>query len=182
MKEIIFHGRGGQGTVIASEMLAAGLANENKWVAAFPSFGPERRGAPVDAFIRFDDKPVTSVSEIKQPDCLMVLDRVRAIKTPDNPGVKPGGILILNVGADFTLKQYKEIGVIGRVDATNIAVEEIGRDISNSVMLGAFARATGWIGLEPLSKTLEEHFKGKLLTVNIRCLKRGYEEIVLRQD
>ncbi len=181
MKEIKLWGRGGQGAVIAAEMLAAALATDGKWVAAFPSFGPERRGAPVDAFIRFDDKPITTVSEIKAPDCLMVLDRVRAVSTPVDPEIKPDGILIMNVAMDVEPKAYQGISVLGRVDGTKIGMEEIGRDISNSVMLGAFAKTTGWISEEPLLECLEEHFAGKLLKVNQQCLKRGFQETVVTQ-
>jgi pyruvate ferredoxin oxidoreductase gamma subunit len=179
MKEIIMWGRGGQGAVIASEMLAGAFAKEGKWVSAFPSFGPERRGAPVDAFIRFNEKKITTVSQIRHPDCLIVMDRMRANTTPEDPEMREGGILVLNISNDFIPAQFKGIDILGRIDATSIALEEIGRDISNSVMLGAFARATGWVGLDSLVSVLEEKFQEKLLKQNVRCMERGYEEIDL---
>lgn len=181
MNEIKMWGRGGQGTVMAAEILAFGLAEEGKWVAAFPSFGPERRGAPVDAFIRFNDRKVINVSEIIYPDCLAVFDRMRAISTPEDPQIKKGGMLILNVPIDFKTKPYKGLKNLAKVDATAIAVQEIGRDISNSGMLGALAKVTGWLSLSSLEKGLKEHFKGKLLDVNVRCLHRGYDEVEINQ-
>ena len=74
-------------------------------------------------------------------------------------------------------KDYEGIGILGLIDATAIATEEIGRDISNSVMMGAFAKGTGWVSVEAIGKALEGYFQGKLLQANLRCLQRGYEEI-----
>jgi 2-oxoacid:acceptor oxidoreductase gamma subunit (pyruvate/2-ketoisovalerate family) len=176
MKEVRIMGRGGQGTVIAAEMLAGALAEEGKWVSAFPSFGVERRGAPVDAFLRFGDKRITKVSLITEPDCLVVFDRKRASSVPKYPELKAGGIMILNVRR-AAHKSYEGIGILGLIDATALATEEIGRDISNTVMMGAFARCTGWVSVEAIGKILEGYFHGRLLQVNIQCLKRGYEEV-----
>ena len=181
MKEVRMMGRGGQGTVIASEMLAAALAEEGKWVSAFPSFGVERRGAPVDAFLRFGDRRITQVSLITKADCLVVLDRKRANAVFKSPELKPGGIMVLNMRT-VAQEIYEGIGVLGQIDATGVATEEIGRDISNTVMMGAFARCTGWVGLEAIVKILRGYFQGKLLEMNIRCLKRGYEEIRVIND
>jgi 2-oxoacid:acceptor oxidoreductase gamma subunit (pyruvate/2-ketoisovalerate family) len=176
MKEVRMMGRGGQGTVIAAEMLAAALAEEGKWVSAFPSFGVERRGAPVDAFLRFDNRPIAKVSLIEKADCLIVLDRKRANSLPESPELKPGAIMVLNVRT-AAHKIYGEIGVLGQIDATAVAMEEIGKDISNTVMMGAFARCTGWVGLEAIGKILEERFQGRLRDMNMKCLQRGYEEV-----
>ena len=170
MREIRMMGRGGQGTVIAAEMLAAALAEEGKWVSAFPSFGVERRGAPVEAFLRFGEKPITKVSLIEKADCLIVLDRKRALSVPTSPDLKLRG------GFE---KAYDGVSALGRIDATGVAAEEIGRDISNTVMMGAFARCTGWVSLEAIGKVLETYFRGKVLEDNIRCLNRGYKETTI---
>jgi len=171
-------GRGGQGTVIAAEMLAAALAEEGKWVSAFPSFGVERRGAPVEAFLRFGEKPITKVSLIEKADCLIVLDRKRALSVPTSPDLKPGGIMVMNLRGGFE-KAYDGVSALGRIDATGVAAEEIGRDISNTVMMGAFARCTGWVSLEAIGKVFETYFRGKVLENNIRCLNRGYKETTI---
>ena len=176
MKEIRWHGRGGQGAVVAARVLATAFVREDKIAMAFPKFGAERRGAPVVAFNGFSDKPIREKTELYHPDCLIVIDPLLMRNVNVFQGIKANGILVMN-GTHPMTEQYPEnLRVIGLVDATRIGLEEIGRPISNSTMLGAFARTTDWVKLDSILTSLEEYFTGGVLQKNIRCVQRGYEE------
>jgi len=181
-KEIRFHGRGGQGTVVAMQILATAVVGEGKYAAAFPTFGFERRGAPVAAFCRMDDKPIRERMQVYRPDCLVVIDP-GMIKSPQIfNGVKEGAILVLNAVEPIRRVQYhKHLSMAGVVDATKIGLEEIGTSITNTCMLGAFSRATDWVQLDSLLASLEEFFSGAILEKNIRCVERGFKETTITQ-
>lgn len=174
MKEIRVHGRGGQGAVMAARMLATAFVAQGRCVASFPMFGFERRGAPVMAFTRVDDKPIKEKTQIYYPDCLMVIDpgltRLPALFS----GLKPEGILILNSPTPLQEKPHENLKLSGVIDATAIAVEEIGRDVPNTCLLGVFAATTGWIEMEHILYSLEQYFTGELLEMNVRCAERGF--------
>jgi len=179
MKEIRLHGLGGQGAVIASDIMAIALAQEGKEVASFPSFGAERRGSPVSAFVRFDEKPIREKCLIYTPDCLMILD-VSQIKVDTTfAGAKPGCALIVNTYSDMTGFSRPNIDLIGTIDATGIAKEELGRPIVNTCMVGAFAGVTRWVSLESIIVGLKEVFTGKLLEKNIKVAQRGFNEVLV---
>lgn len=176
MKEIRWHGRGGQGAVVAARLLAASFVTEGKSATAFPRFGFERRGAPVTAFTRFDDTPVRQKTQIYYPDCVIVLDQ-RLMRSVDVfEGIKEGAVAIINTTETQPERYHKNLLTIGAVDAIKIGLEEIGRPITNSAMLGAFARATGWVKLDSILANLEDYFSGIVLKKNLRCIQRGYEE------
>ena len=175
MKEIRFHGIGGQGAVTGAEMLAAAFLREGKHTSMFPVFGGERRGAPVLAFLRFDDKPVRQTSQIYEPDCLVIL-APRQVRYSDTfSGLRGDGIIALNTSNPVTESPYKGVKKVGFVDAIGIALEEIGRPIPNTTMLGAFAKATGWLSLDSIVSSLGEYFEGARLQANINCVQRGFE-------
>lgn len=175
MKEIRFHGRAGQGARMASEILAAAFVLEGKYVSAFPMFGAERRGAPVSAFLRFDDKPVRETTQIYEPDCLVIIDPAQ-IKQATFKGIKEGGIAILNISKPTIERPHQNIELVGFADATAIALEEIGRAIVNTCMLGVFTKTTGWVMLDSILSSLEQHFTGKLLQNNANSVRRGFEK------
>jgi len=176
MKEIRFHGRGGQGAVLAARMLAISCVREGKCVASFPMYGFERRGAPVVAFTRFDDKVIREKTQIYNPDCLVVIDPTLITLPTLFAGLKPDGVLILNSPRGFDRQPDKNLKLAGVVDATKIAVEEVGRDVPNTCLLGAFAAVTGWVGLESVKLSVAEYFSGEVLKKNLRCVERGYSE------
>ncbi len=173
MKEIRLHGRAGQGVRMAAEILASALVREGKYASAFPMFGAERRGAPITAFLRFDDKPVRLATQIYKPDCLVVLDPAQ-LKPATFNGLRPRGILVLSTSKPITERIHPNVGVIGFTDATAIALEEIGRPIVNTCMLGVFAKTTGWTSLDFILPSLEAHFSGPLLQKNARAVRRGF--------
>lgn len=181
IKEIRFHGRGGQGAVLAARMLASAAAIEDKCVASFPMYGFERRGMPVIAFTRFDEQPIREKTQIYTPDCLMVIDpTLLSLETLFN-GLKPGGYLILNNKRSLDSTPSENLGMTGVVNATQVALDEIGRDIPNTCLLGALAKTTGWLSLNSVLGALEEYFSGSILKKNIRNAERGYNEVEVQQ-
>ncbi len=160
MIEIRFHGRGGQGAVVASKVLAVALFLEGKYVQSFPAFGAERRGAPVAAFIRMDDRPISLRSYIYAPDHVVVLDPTLMEVTDVTAGLKPGGWVVVNTGqapADLTgLEGFRPAAVdAGRIAAAN-GVGTALAPIVNTAILGAFARASGLVALDSIEQAILE--------------------------
>jgi 2-oxoacid:acceptor oxidoreductase gamma subunit (pyruvate/2-ketoisovalerate family) len=180
MKEIRVHGRGGQGAVMAVKMLASVAAAEGKYVASFPMYGFERRGAPVVAFSRIDDIPLREKTQIYEPDCLVVIDPTLLGLASLFEGLKPDGVLIVNTAKPMIKPPTPNIKKAGIINATHIALCEIGRDIPNTCLIGALAATTGWLKLESILKALPDYFEGNMLKQNIRNVERGYNEVEVR--
>ena len=177
MKEIRIHGRGGQGAVLAARMLATAFVAEGKSVATFPMFGFERRGSPVVAFARFDDKPIREKTQIYNPDCLVVIDPGLMSLPTLFTGLKLGGVLILNSPKLPRGHLSDNLKLAGVINATQISVEEISRDIPNTCLIGALAAATQWLKLDSILSNLGEYLSGEILEKNIRSAERGYHEV-----
>jgi len=182
MLEVRFHGRGGQGAVTSAELLAVSAIAEGRYAQAFPSFGPERRGAPVIAYARIDDTPIRNRTAVERPDIVVVLDPSLLTIVKVDEGLKDGGILVLNsVKSPKELREeFKLRGRIAVVNANHIAREEIGRVITNTTMLGALVKATGLVTQEPIHKALTERF-GKIASRNIKAFDRAYHECCVLQ-
>ncbi len=181
--EIRWHGRGGQGAVTSAELLARAALAEGKYAQAFPAFGPERRGAPVLAFVRINEKqPIKVRAGITQPDVVVVLDPGLLSIVDATAGLKDGGIFIVNTKKSG--EQIRtEFGVKARlatVDATSIARELLGLPITNTTMIGAVVKATGIVKLESLEEPLKNRF-GRLAERNINAMKRAYAETVIKE-
>lgn len=165
MIEIRIHGRGGQGAVVASKMLVTAAAMEGKKVQAFPFFGAERRGAPVAAFARIDDRKIHLHSEIYTPDCVIVLDPILYQTVPVTAGLKKGGWILLNSPREPSSFSFPGEFRIATVDASGIARKHrLGsrtEPIVNTAILGAFAKVTGIIGIEVLARTIRQTLPGK---------------------
>lgn len=178
MGEIRLHGRGGQGTVIAAEMLANAFVFGGKYASVFPSFGVERRGSAVMAFARFDDKPIREHTRVYRPDILLMLDQSLTEMRSNYDGFKKGGIIVANTKSEENIiKMNVKQSLLATIDGVSIALEETGLNITNICMLGAFAKATKLVELDDLKKALELYFKGEVLKKNLRSLERGYEEV-----
>jgi phenylglyoxylate dehydrogenase gamma subunit len=162
---------------MASEILATAFVAEGKYATAFPSFGTERRGAPVKAFLRTDDKPIREITQIYQPDCLLLLDPLFQNVAEVYDGLKPGGILVMNSQLPVDGKPQENVVCLGFIDATRIALEEINRPSTNSCMAGAFAATTGYLNLNAIENALGNFFRDKVLEGNIRCARRGFSEV-----
>jgi pyruvate ferredoxin oxidoreductase gamma subunit len=183
MLEIRFHGRGGQGAVTSAELIAVAAINKGMYAQAFPSFGPERRGAPVVAFCRVDDKRILARTKVYEPDVVVILDSGLLTLIDPVEGLKPNGMLILN-----SKKSYEEIMNecrfscrVGIVDADRIAREELGRVIVNTTMLGAVIKATGLLEVEDMRGPMLERFGTKLGEKNMKALERAYDELELKE-
>jgi len=152
MKEIRIHGRGGQGSVTAAELLAVAAFDDGKYSQAFPAFGVERRGAPVMAFVRLDNKPI----------------RLRR-------GAKPDGIILINTEKkpeDFKLETTASIKTL---DATKLAMDFIGKPIVNTTLIGAFAGVSGLIRPESIKNAVIERFPGKVGERNAQAIQAAYD-------
>jgi phenylglyoxylate dehydrogenase gamma subunit len=178
MYEIRFHGRGGQGAVMAARILAKALVQEGKYVKAVPSFGFERRGAPVSAFLRFDDKLIRQTTNIYYPDCIICVDPTLFKTVNIFEGVKENGVLVQATPKPIEeLPLPSQIKTVGLCDAYRIALEVIGRQITNTIMLGALLKTIHIVSIESLLAAMEEvAFRDAALTKNIKAVNRGYEE------
>lgn len=178
MHEVRLHGRGGQGAVLASAILAAALVEEGRHVMAIPAFGFERRGAPVVAFLRLADAEIRRVTNIYSPDIVMVIDPTVARAVDVFAGMPRGGTLIQATGkAPEELEVPASVGVVAVCNAVPIALDIFRRQITNTIMLGAFARATGLVSVDSLEKALEEtHFRDAGLKQNVEAVRRGFAE------
>ena len=178
MQQIRIHGRGGQGAVTAAELIAIAAHLDGKEAQAFPSFGVERTGAPVEAFARISDTPIRSRSHIYNPDVLIVQDASLLAAVNVFNGASKNTIIIIN-----TSKSKEDLEVnfdkknIHCLDATKIALEELGKNIVNTVVLGAFAKSTGLVSIESLKHAIREKFGEKsaeLAEKNIKAIERAY--------
>lgn len=181
MIQIRLHGRGGQGTVTAAELLASAAFDDGREAQAFPAFGVERRGAPVQAFCRISEEPIRTRSQVYAPDIVIVQDTTLLGVVDVIAGLKPGGILLIN-----SERSAGELGINGdfrvvAVPATKIALEILGRPITNTAIMGAFAAATGAISLEAIERNIKGRFRGELGEKNVACAKRAYEMVKGRQ-
>jgi 2-oxoacid:acceptor oxidoreductase gamma subunit (pyruvate/2-ketoisovalerate family) len=176
-KEIRIHGRGGQGAVLAAKMLASACALEGRHVASFPMYGFERRGMPVIAFTRFAAEPIREKTQIYTPDCIMVIDPTLLDLQSLYDGLKPGGILILNRAKPLEKKPVANLSKAGVINATHVALCEIGKDIPNTCLIGALAATTGWVSLDSVLQGLADYLDGEMLEMNIRNAQRGYHEV-----
>jgi phenylglyoxylate dehydrogenase gamma subunit len=176
MYEIRFHGRGGQGAVLASKILAKALVEEGKFVKAIPSFGFERRGAPVASYLRFDDRPIRQTTNIYHPDCVICLDPTLPRSVNIFEELKPGGVCVLATKKPLDQVAYPSIlSRIGLCDAFGIALRIFGRPITNSVMLGAFVKATGLVSLDAMQKAMAyADFRDAALEKKIQAVNEGY--------
>lgn len=181
--EIRWHGRGGQGTVTSTELMARAAISEGKYAQAFPSFGPERRGAPVLAFVRINSKePIRIRAEILEPDVVVVLDPGLLSIINVTSGLKANGVVVINTRkqAEQLRKEFGFKWSLATIDATSIAKEILGVPITNTTMVGALIKATGIIELESLVEPLKDRF-GRLAERNIEAMKKAYEETLVKE-
>ena len=174
MIEVRFHGRGGQGVVTSANLLAIAAFKEGKYCQAFPFFGTERRGAPVVAFCRIDDKFIRTREQVYEPDYVVVLDPTLLKVIDVTEGLKEDGMLIMNTNKEVKLNTKAKIK---RVDATKIALEVIGKPFVNAPMIGALIGATHLVKLNSLMEAIKERFPEEIAKKNIEAVKRAYEEV-----
>lgn len=175
MKEIRIHGRGGQGSVTAAELLAVAAFDDGKYSQAFPAFGVERRGAPVMAFVRLDDKPIRLRSQVYEPDYVIVQDVTLVDVVNVAAGAKPDGIILINTEKSPSSFNLDAKASIKTLDATKLAMDIIGKPIVNTTLVGAFAGISGLIRPESIKNAVMERFPGKVGEKNAQAIQAAYE-------
>lgn len=177
MVEIRLHGRGGQGGVTSADLLAKAAIGQGHYAQAFPSFGPERRGAPVVAFVRIDEKQIRVREQIYDPNLVLVLDPTLLDIVDVGKGLKADGVIVANSphSAEELKKKYGWTKV-AQVNADLIAREELGVPITNTTMLGALLKASGIVPVEAMEPMIMERFGPKLGPKNYKALQRAYNE------
>ncbi|MFH1232716.1 MAG: pyruvate ferredoxin oxidoreductase subunit gamma [Patescibacteria group bacterium] len=180
MLQIRIHGRGGQGVVTAAELIAIAAFIDGKQSQAFPSFGVERTGAPVESYVRIDDKPIKTHEQIYQPDILIIQDSTLLNNPSLTNGINSKTKIIINTTKNKTdLKLKLPKSNIYTIDATKIAMEILGKNIVNTVILGAMSKFTGLISLDSLKKAIREKFSDKneeLIIKNIKAIEKAYHK------
>jgi pyruvate ferredoxin oxidoreductase gamma subunit len=182
MIEIRIHGRGGQGNVAAAELLSIAAFKDGKFAQAFPSFGAERIGAPVQAFVRIDDKKIRTREEVRTPNYLIVQDSFLIGAVPVLDGIKPDGLILVNSDEAPEDLNIKTTARVETIPATEIALEIIGRPIPNAIMIGAFCSLTGLVSIGAVQEAIMEKFPGRVGENNIAALERAVEIMEKKKD
>ncbi len=187
LTEIRWHGRGGQGAKTAALLFGEAALSTGKYIQAFPEYGPERMGAPVQSFNRLSSRPITLHSQVIAPDIVVVLDPTLIGPVEVTAGLSPGGIIIVN-SQDSPREMRKELGLasgkgkVFTVDASAISRKHLGREFPNTPMMGALVKATDILGLESLlsdtRKKLEKKFRRKpeVIKGNLQSIRDAYKE------
>jgi len=180
--EIRWHGRGGMGAVTSAELVARAAISEGKHAQSFPSFGPERRGAPVLAFLRVSDEFIKSRTVIYEPDIVAVLDPGLLHAVDVTSGLKENGKIIINSrkSPDELKSEFGYKWPVAAVNATKIAREAIGLPITNTALIGALLKVTEIVKMDSLVTQLQERF-GPRAKGNIEAMNRAYNETVVKE-
>lgn len=192
MTEILWHGRGGQGAFTAAKLLGAAFSlSDEKYALAFPSFGPERRGAPILAFTKLDDKPIGDRSQIKKADYVVFLDETLFSDSAYSE-VKEGGKILLNTKdlSGLVSSTSSDSGTVSAIggknvqlipfDADRIALEILKMPVTNTVMLALLSGISGIVSEEELSRAVEEYMPSKIASKNVVLVKEVFQK--LRND
>jgi pyruvate ferredoxin oxidoreductase gamma subunit len=185
MLEVRWHGRGGQGAKTAAMLFAETAIDEGKHGQGFPDYGPERMGAPMRGFTRISDNPILVHSGIEEPQIVVVLDQTLLDSIDITEGVPEDGIIIVNthlkpneIREKLKLKGKK----VYTLNATQIALDTIGRPIPNTVMLGALIKLTKLFDIDIMEKNITKKFTKKygekVAVGNVKAIKRAFEEVV----
>jgi len=177
LKEIRLHGRGGQGAVLAAELMVVAAFEDGKYGQAFPAFGGERRGAPLQAFVRLDLRPVRVRYRVNQPDYVIILDHTLSNMVDVLYGIKPNGLALIDSENTLDALNWSADAAVYAVPATRIALEVFGQPYVNPAMLGAWAAVTGEISLVAIQHAYQNRFPGSLGETNSRAVQMGYEFI-----
>jgi pyruvate ferredoxin oxidoreductase gamma subunit len=180
MFQVRIHGRGGQGVVTAAELLSVAAFLEGKQAQAFPSFGPERSGAPVVAFCRIDDRPIRLHEPIVEADAVIVQDTTLLHGVDLFAGLLPGGFVLLDSKKSVaalgigSLADRLPPGHVQVVDAGSVALQHLGKPIANVALLGCFAALTGVVGIEAVLQAIASRFAGKVRAGNVAAARAAY--------
>lgn len=179
MIEIRFHGRAGQGAVTLAELLAQTAIGSGKYAQAFPSFGPERRGAPVTAFLRISDQPIRIREKVYNPNVVVVLDHTVMNVVKVDSGMKDDSVFIINTAhpVEDIRKQFGFKHKIATIDALSLAMEVLKVPITNTVMMGALCKVCGVATVDQVREPLENRFGPGLASKNLEAFERAYQAV-----
>ena len=177
MKEIRIHARAGQGAITTASLLGYAYFLKGAYPYAFPHFGAARMGAPMNAFVRVDSRPVRLRSQIYKPDYVIVVDPTLMRGYNCFSGLKEEGVAIINGREGLELPKLKARQKVFMVPANEIALKTIGRPLGNTTLIGAFAAATDELKLDTLLEVIKKTFSGKAQEGNIQAVKEGYSFI-----
>ena len=186
MIEIRLHGRGGQGAVVGATILAKAVMKEGRYAQAFPLFGAERRGAPVQAFLRVDSKYIYMKDVVERPDHVIVLDAglIKTKVAQVDRGLKAGGWILINSSEDPQEFEFPHDFSVATVDASSIALKHgLGTaqaPIVNTAILGAFAKLAGLVGLDSLLQAIEKGVPVKK-EANAAAAKEAYHSVGVQE-
>jgi len=179
--EVRWHGRGGQGVVTASDLLARAAIIEGKYAQHFPEFGPERMGAPIRAFTRISDEKIELYTGVYEPEMVVVIDPTLLTRTDlILQGLKEDRLLVVNAKTppEVLVNHCKEKKIrLYVVDAYTVAMEIFKRPFYNTPMLGAAVKASGIVKIDSVLEAAKLRFSGVILEKNIEVIKRGYEQV-----
>ena len=184
--EIRWHGRGGQGAKTASLLLADAAFNTGKYIQGFPEYGPERMGAPITAYNRISDKPITIHSNIYEPDYVVVVDDTLLESVPVTAGLKKEGAIVINTTKSPEYLKEKLNGYSGSIytiDARKVSGETLGRYFPNTPMLAAIVKVTGIMSDEAFLEDMKGSFKHKfakkpeVIEGNMKALELALKEV-----
>jgi len=180
--EIRFHGRGGQGVVSAAAVLALAVFENGYETQAFPKFGSERRGAPVEAYVRIAQRPIRTHTQIYTPDVVIIQDATLMHCASVFDGLKPGGNIILNsAGTIKTQLLNHEAYQCLTIAANDIAQKHLSRPLPNMVLLGAFAAISDYASINTLKTAIAGHLQSKgkkIVQSNVDAMMEGYETAI----
>lgn len=177
MEQIRIHGRGGQGSVTLAHLLAEAAFEQDEWAQAFPAFGVERRGAPVEAFARIDDEKITDRSQVTEPTYVIVQDPTLIEFVDITDGLVDDGTVVINSAKTPTELGLDTEATVVTVPATEIAREYLGRPIMNTSLLGAFAGATGVLEIESIETVTVASFGGEIGRKNAAAAEAAYRKV-----
>ena len=184
--EIRWHGRGGQGAKTASLLLADAAFNTGKYIQGFPEYGPERMGAPITAYNRISDKPITIHSNIYEPDYVVVVDDTLLESVPVTAGLKKEGAIVINTTKSPEYLKEKLNGYDGNIytiDARKVSEETLGKYFPNTPMLAAIVKVTGIMSDEAFLEDMKGSFKHKfakkpeVIDGNMKALELALKEV-----
>lgn len=181
--QVRIHGRGGQGVVTAAELLSVAAFHEGRFAQAFPSFGSERTGAPVVAFCRIAGTPIRTRDPIAEPDAVIIQDPTLLHDPALLAGLRRGGVVLVNSTRDpqalvAELRSPRLAAAeVRTVPATEIALELVGKPVPNTVLLGAFAAATGVVSLAAVQHAIGERFAGRVGEANTQAAAAAFQHV-----
>ncbi len=188
LTEIRWHGRGGQGAKTAATLLAEAALHEDKYSQGFPEYGPERMGAPMCGYTRISDEEIRLHCAIYTPDIVAILDETLIDAVDVTAGLVQDGAIIVNTAKDPDAIRRKTGfgGKIATINATQISIEELGRPIPNTVMMGALLKTTNILHIDTVIKDIEkkfgEKFPERVVQGNIKAINRAFEEVVISEQ